>query len=140
MPSPVPQTFPSPVQAAVARPSLRSPKTGGQRMATAAQQVPNPGNGRGADRRTQAPWRVEAPNWGSVCALRRGHFISTPTSSRVQVDDTFVYRGELAPLPLTNRIRHRTYPSLDERTYNTAAISELQYIQLAKNRAQSGRR
>lgn len=125
-----------PSLAPVRRPrSAASPKTGPQPTATRAAQVPATREGVGADRRNRT-WDTPRPNWGSVSPLRFGHFVMTPTSSRVQPLDTLDSRGDLRPQWWAGpKVSRRTYPALDSRSYNLNGIKEKDYLVLAKARA-----
>jgi hypothetical protein len=140
-PAPYPVTRPSPVQGAIARPSPL-PQKGARPHGTAtrAVQIPNPGEGRGLDRRgvtSREGWRAaETPHWGSQGQLAYSHFIRTPTSSRVQVLDTLYDRGELHPFPATPRIHRQNYPALAERSWTLTKVTDKDMIALAKARQQ----
>jgi hypothetical protein len=116
-----------------------SEKTGEHFTATTAVQIPNPGRGVGQERRKGA-WEVPAPNWGSHGQLRFGQFVSSPSSSRVQLLDTLYDRGDLRPADQTPKPRLQNYPSLLGPSYNVRAISEKQYLALARARAEAGRK
>jgi hypothetical protein len=138
-PAPVPKTFPSPVQGAAAKPASVVTKTAPHPTATRAVQIPNPGEGRGIDRRgvtSREGWRAaETPHWGSRGQLAYSHFVRTPTSSRVQVLDTLYDRGDLAPKAVTPRIHRQNYPALEERRFTLTKVTDQQMVALAKARA-----
>jgi hypothetical protein len=116
-----------------------SEKTAPHVMATTAVQIPNPMRGVGADPRNGI-WEVPSPNWGSHGQLRFGQFVSSPTSSRVQVLDTLYDRGDLRPADQTPKPRLQNYPALRAPSYNVRAVTEKQYLALAKERAMAAAR
>jgi hypothetical protein len=137
MPADFPVNTPSPLQGRLAHPSQVSGKTAPKPTATRANQHPVKRMGVGKDRRNET-WEVPAPNWGSRGVLRFSHFVNSPTTSRVQDDDTFIDRGDLRPMwDYQAPIHRRQYPTLDNPTWRTGRVTEKDYLALAKARNQA---
>jgi hypothetical protein len=142
-PAPFPINFPSALQADMSardpNHSAVQPRSNGLPVATGAVVRPNPGRGKGIDRRNPDPWHtLEVPKWGSVSPIRWGHLIGTATSSRVQVAPMLYQTNELRPMTGTPRVRRNNYPALDSPQYNVnRKVTEGDLEALAKARQEA---